>query len=166
MRFGGPKAPYLYRGRRLVDLAVTNLREGGCDQILVVLGAWVGEVDGAKILQNPNWQKGLSTSLLVALDEAADTNADRICVTLVDLPGLTGTAVARVLADESELIQATYGGSPTHPVVFARSHWAPLRLSLSGDVGAREYLKRNEQAVAKIPIDDLANGEDLDFQPI
>ncbi|OIQ63376.1 nicotine blue oxidoreductase [mine drainage metagenome] len=166
MRFGGPKAPYLYRGERLVDLAVGNLREGGCDRVLVVLGAWVGEVDGAEVLHNPNWQNGLSTSLGVALDEAVNSNADRICVTLVDLPGLTGAAVSKVLADESDLIQATYRESPTHPVVFARSHWAPLRLSLSGDSGAREYLKRNEKIVAKIPIDDLSDGQDLDFQPI
>lgn len=166
LRFGGPKAPYLYKGERLVDTAVANLRSGGCDRVIVVLGAWFGEVRNAdEILLNPEWESGLSTSLAVAIKHVLETPADRICLTLVDLPGLTPQAVAKVLASKSELAQATYRKAPTHPVLLNRVHWTPLLTSLAGDEGARKYLRQHDEQVEKIAIDDLAIGEDLDFQP-
>lgn len=166
VRFGGPKAPYPYDGLRLVDRAVDNLRSGGCDRVMVVLGAWTGEVPGAdEILFNPDWESGISTSLKIALEGALHSVADRICVTLVDLPGLNAAAIARVLATTSELATATYREAPTHPVLLTRAHWAPLLASLSGDTGARNYLQKEGDRVERIRIDDIAIGDDLDFQP-
>lgn len=166
LRFGGPKAPYVYEGERLVDRAVANLRNGGCDRVIVVLGAWVGEVPGAdEVLLNPDWEEGLSTSLATAIEGVIDSTADRIALTLVDLPGLTPLAVSRVLASKSELAIATYKDAPTHPVLLSRVHWLPILTSLGGNSGAREYLKAHERLVERIAIDDLAVGEDLDFQP-
>lgn len=33
-RFGGPKAPYVLHGERLVDRAVRVLQQGGCDFLI------------------------------------------------------------------------------------------------------------------------------------
>jgi nicotine blue oxidoreductase len=41
-RFGGPKAPYVHNGERLVDRAVSVLANAGCNPVFVVLGAWLG----------------------------------------------------------------------------------------------------------------------------
>ena len=57
-RFGGPKAPYVLDGERLVDRAVRVLREAGCDPVVVVLGAWVGEVPGAEVVGNEDVGRG------------------------------------------------------------------------------------------------------------
>src|SRR5699024_10112243 len=46
-RFGGPKALVDFRGARLVDRAVSLLRAGGCDRVVVVSGAVELEVPGA-----------------------------------------------------------------------------------------------------------------------
>lgn len=166
VRFGGPKAPFNYQGIRLVDRAVANLRSGGCESVVVVLGAWVGEVPGAdEILINPNWESGLSSSLRVAIEFAVDSVYERICLTLVDLPGLTPDAVRRILASESGMASATYRGAPTHPVVITREHWSPLLNTLSGDTGARNYLRGQGALVDEIAIDDVAVGDDLDFHP-
>jgi len=166
VRFGGPKAPYVYNGKRLIDRAVMTLKEGGCDQVIAVLGAWVGEVPLADVIVvNPDWSEGLSTSLAIALKELFNSSVDRCCITLVDMPGLTPIAVARVLNTEGELIQATYAGKPSHPVVIARDHWAPLLAQLEGDSGARKYLISQGAKVVNIAIDDVADGKDLDFQP-
>ncbi len=58
-RFGGPKAPYVHNGERLVDRAVNVLAEAGCDPVFVVLGAWIGGVPGATVLETktgqPEW---------------------------------------------------------------------------------------------------------------
>ena len=166
VRFGGPKAPFSYQGIRLVDRAVANLRLGGCESVAVVLGAWIGQVpDADEILINPNWENGIASSLRVAIEYAIASVYERICLTLVDLPGLTPTAFTRVLASESGLATATYKGAPTHPVVITREHWSPVLDSLAGDTGARNYLRDRRWLVDEIAIDDIAVGDDLDFQP-
>jgi nicotine blue oxidoreductase len=163
-RFGGPKAPYVLDGERLVDRAVSVLREGGCAPVLVVLGAWVGEVPGAEVVVNQDWPQGMGSSLragLAALDARA--GIDRVLVTLVDLPGLTPAAVARLLTCDEPLAAAAYAGERGHPVLLAREHWAGAAAGAEGDQGARAYLARHEPVL--VEVGDVATGLDLDRPP-
>lgn len=158
-RFGGPKAPVIIAGERLVDRAVRVLREGGCDPVYVVLGAWDGDVQGAIVVANPDWAEGMGSSLRVGL-EAVD--ADRVVVTLVDLPGLTGEAVARLVASPARIAQASYAGERGHPVLFGREHVDGVRQVAQGDRGARDYLRAHADEVTLVEVGDVASGEDLD----
>lgn len=163
-RFGGPKAPYVVDGERLVDRAVRVLRESGCDPVVVVLGAWVGEVPDADVLVNPSWPTGMGSSLCLGLAELAGrTEVDRTLVTLVDLPGLTAAAVRRLLASPGSLAVATYDGVRGHPVLMTREHWAGVAGSASGDRGARDYLV--DHVVDLVEVGDVASGQDLDVRP-
>jgi CTP:molybdopterin cytidylyltransferase MocA len=170
-RFGGPKAPYLLDGERLVDRAVRVLREAGCDPVVVVLGAWVGDVPDAEVVVNEHWRSGMGSSLRCGLehlradDDSGGESVDRVLVTLVDLPGLTPEAVRRIAAVESAdprevLASATYDGVRGHPVLFGRSHWDGVISSATGDRGARAYLA--ERAVQLVEVGDVATGDDLD----
>lgn len=163
-RFGGPKAPYVLDGERLVDRAVRLLHEGGCDPVLVVLGAWVGDVPDADVVMNPEWSSGMGSSLRTGLDAlAAYDGVDRALVSLVDLTGLTSTAVQRVLAVDAPLAAAAYAGVRGHPVLLAREHWSGAAASAAGDSGARIYLAAHE--VALVEVGDVATGDDLDVVP-
>ena len=160
-RYGEPKAPVVIEGERLVDRAVRNLHEGGCDPVLVVLGAWVGSVDGADIVLNDAWPEGMGSSLragLAALGE--DPQVDAAIVTLVDLPGLTPEAVRRLVACPDSLAVATYDGERGHPVRIGRQHWGRAIEVAKGDEGARRLLREN--AVALVEVGDVASGYDLD----
>ena len=159
-RFGGPKAPAVVAGERLVDRAVRVLREGGCDPIYVVLGAWLGDVPEARIVLNPEWDEGMGSSLRAGLSAMDD--ADRVVVTLVDLPGLTGEAVARLVASPHRLAQASYAGERGHPVLLGREHLTGVAASAAGDRGARDYLRERMSEVSLIEVGDVASGEDLD----
>ena len=161
-RFGGPKAPVVVDGERLVDRAVRVLREAGCDPVLVVLGAWVGEV-GADVVLNPDWAEGMGSSLRVGLRELERGDADRVVVTLVDLPGLTAAAVGRLLVVDADLAAATYAGERGHPVLLGRGHWAGVAAAAVGDQGARTYLAARD--VVLVEVGDVASGEDLDVPP-
>jgi CTP:molybdopterin cytidylyltransferase MocA len=164
-RFGGPKAPYVLAGERLVDRAARVLREAGCDPVVVVLGAWVGEVPGAAVVVNPDWPHGMGSSLrcgLAALAEI-DPPVDRAVLTLVDLPGLTPAAVQRVRTAPGALVQATYDGRRGHPVILGREHWDGVVELAVGDRGARDYLSRDE--VTRVEVGDVATGDDLDEPP-
>jgi nicotine blue oxidoreductase len=162
-RFGGPKAPVVIDGERLVDRAVRVLREGGCDPVYVVLGAWQGDVPDALTVANPDWAQGMGSSLRAGLDVIAGADdVDRVIVTLVDLPGLTGEAVARLVASSARMAQASYDGERGHPVLLGREHVEGVSLAAQGDRGARDYLRAHSAEVALVEVGDIASGEDLD----
>lgn len=165
-RFGGPKAPHVFEGERLVDRAVRILGEAGCDPIVVVLGAWIGDVPGARVVVNEEWPEGMGSSLRVGLSAVAATpGIDRVLITLVDLPGLTDEAIGRVIASDARIAQAAFGGERGHPVMVGREHWENVSEVASGDRGARDFLRAHAEDVALIEVGDLATGEDLDERP-
>ena len=164
-RFGGPKAPFEIDGRRLVDRAVTTVRAGGCDPVVVVLGAWVGEVPGAITVVNRGWRSGMASSLQVGLSSiAAITRGDRALITLVDLPGMTPAGVRRVAESTSQLATATYRGKPGHPVLLHQNHWVAISSEVTGDHGARDYLERHTSIVSRVEVGDVTDYEDLDYR--
>lgn len=166
-RYGQPKACVQLGGERLVDRAVRMLRDGGCEQVLVVLGAWLGGVASAQTTHNPHWREGMGSSLRWGLTELLRRSGEasgqprRAVITLVDLPGLTGSAVARLRQETAALAAASYRGRQGHPVLIGEEHWPALIAQLHGDQGARDFL-RNHQAPL-IPLDQLADGRDLDI---
>lgn len=176
-RFGGPKAPFEFEGERLVDRAVRVLREGGCDPVIVVLGAWVGEVPDAQVVVNSDWTEGMGSSLRAGLMSAgARSGVESAVVTLVDLPGLTADAVRRLIdrSGDSErgamergagLAAATYHGVRGHPVLFGREHWAGVIDAAHADVGARDYLAAHRGDLTLVEVGDIASGDDLDTRP-
>lgn len=161
-RFGQPKAPVVVKGERLVDQAVRNLTEGGCNPVFVVLGAWIGPVDGATVVVNVDWAEGMGSSLCLALETAAASDAQAVVVTLVDLPGLTPSAVRRLVESRAPIAIATYEGERGHPVRLSRQHWDAVRDAAIGDTGARDFL-RGRSDISLIEVGDVASGEDVDF---
>lgn len=162
-RFGGPKAPVVVEGERLVDRAVRILREAGCDPVVVVLGAWVGDVAGAEIVINDTWSEGMGSSLRAGL---SSVDADRVIVTLVDLPGMTAEAIRRFVDSPARLAQGAFDGERGHPVVIGSEHVAGVVAAASGDRGARDYLRAHDSEVTVIEIGDVASGDDLDVPPM
>lgn len=161
-RYGQPKAPVVVDGERLVDRAVRVLAEGGCDPVLVVLGAWVGHVEGADVVVNDAWPEGMGSSLRTGLQALAQGfEADAVVVTLVDLPGLTAAAVRRLVDCPSELAVATYAGERGHPVRIGRAHWTDVMRVAQGDEGARRMLRGRDDVVT-VEVGDVAAGYDID----
>ncbi|MFF8392809.1 NTP transferase domain-containing protein [Streptomyces sp. NPDC016172] len=173
-RLGGrPKALLPHRGRPLVEHAVRVLREGGCARVHVVLGAQADEVraraslPGCVLVDNPDWEQGMGTSLRAGLDSLAGTGARAALVSLVDQPGIGPEAVARVLAahkGEESLASAAYDGARGHPVLFGAAHWAGIAATATGDRGARAYLKEHGPAITLVECGDVARPFDIDTE--
>ncbi|MEV5433081.1 nucleotidyltransferase family protein [Streptomyces sp. NPDC052701] len=171
-RLGGrPKALLEHRGRPLVEHAVRALRAGGCAQVHVVLGARADEVRARAALpdcvlvDNPDWEQGMGSSLRVGLGSLAGTGSRAALVSLVDQPGIGPRAVARVLgafASEESLVSAAYDGVRGHPVLLGAAHWAGVAATATGDRGARAYLKARREAVALVECGDVAQAYDID----
>lgn len=173
-RFGGPKAVAELGGERLVDRAVRALRDGGVAPVVVVAGATAVEVAGATVIDNAAWAEGMGSSLragLARLDglaaelEGSGVHLVGAAVLLVDQPGVTAAAVARVLAevrDSSSLVVATYTGRHGHPVVLGRAHWAEVAALARGDRGARDFLRAHDADLVRVECSDVARGDDVD----
>ncbi|MCD9873350.1 nucleotidyltransferase family protein [Streptomyces guryensis] len=173
-RLGGrPKALLQHHGRPLVEHAVGVLRAAGCTRVHVVLGARAdavrerAELEGCVLVENPQWQQGMGTSLRAGLDSLAGTGARAALVSLVDQPGIGPEAAGRVLAahrDETSLVSAAYDGVRGHPVLFGRVHWAGIAETATGDRGARAYLKAHESAITLVECGDVAQPYDIDTE--
>ncbi len=164
-RYGRPKAGVVVAGERLVDRAVRILREAEVRQIVVVLGAEVSDVPGAKVVVNSRWPTGMASSLALGLQTCAEFEGTAACVILVDLPGLTSDAIGAVRCeDAAALTVAVYNGTRGHPVVIGRDHWADVAASAVGDHGARVFLESHGDLIRLVEVGHLANGTDLDLE--
>jgi CTP:molybdopterin cytidylyltransferase MocA len=169
-RYGMPKALVEYEGRRLVDRAVDTLRGGGADPVVVVLGAAAGQVRQAArlerctVVENPDWDTGMGSSLRAGLTALATTGAVAAVVLLVDTPGITAEAVRRVAGGSAPdaLVTGGYGDRWGHPVLLGRDHWPGVAALAVGDTGARPYLRAHAGAVRVVPCDDVSDDHDLD----
>ncbi|MGV9314662.1 nucleotidyltransferase family protein [Streptomyces sp. NPDC003691] len=171
-RLGGrPKALLRRLGRPLVEHAVSALRTGGCDPVHVVLGAAAGRVraeadlTGAVPVENPDWARGMGSSLRAGLDSLAATGAEAVLVVLVDQPGIGPAAVRRVRAADGgrgALVSAAYGGERGHPVLFGADHWPEIAREAVGDRGARAYLRAHAAGLTLVECGDVAEPYDID----
>ena len=97
----GPKALLPFRGRTLVEVLADVLLEGGCRDVVVVLGAGaesVRKLPGLQrhtVVENPDWQTGMGSSFKLGLGTAQPR--DHVLVALVDQPGITPETVGRLL---------------------------------------------------------------------
>jgi nicotine blue oxidoreductase len=101
----GPKALLPYRGRPLVEHVARTLAVGGCERVVVVLGAGADDVqrlavlDGCEVVVNPDWATGMGSSVRVGIAAASAAGAARVVVALVDQPGILPDDVAHLLAE-------------------------------------------------------------------
>lgn len=169
-RFGSPKALALWAGEPLVSRGVRLLRDGGCDPVLVVVGAAAVEVAelaeaaGAVPVVADGWEQGMGTSLRAGLAALSRTAAVAVVVSLVDQPLLGPEAVARLRASSpgSGAAVATYEGRPGHPVLLDRPVWPEVADLAAGDEGARAWLRRFPGRVRPVPCDGTGRPADVD----
>jgi nicotine blue oxidoreductase len=176
----GPKALLPYRGRPLVEAIAGNLLDGGCREVVVVLGAGApdvaatAELDRYRVIVNQDWPMGMGGSFLLG-HQAADAG-DHLLVALVDQPGLTPATVQRLLARHrpGRITAAAYRrrdslgeGSDAelrrgHPLLIDASLRDAVCATVTGDAGARGFLRAHPELVDQVDCTDQSTGEDVD----
>lgn len=169
-RLGGPKAAVEHDGQTLVARGVQLLREGGCDPVLVVLGAeadrlrpMVLDVD-AEVVVADGWDEGMGASLRAGLAALPGTTQGCV-VALADQPLVGAAAVARLARawqGGARAAVASYGGKDRNPVLLDRSTWAEVAALAVGDVGARGWLRSHPELVVSVECGDTGDPFDVD----
>jgi nicotine blue oxidoreductase len=164
VRYGMPKV--LADEGRWLSSAVAALHGGGCDDVVVVLGAAIVDVPPpARPVVASDWADGMSASVRAGITALLPGTAQYAVLHTVDTPDIDAAVVSRVLAaaraSASGLARARFGDRPGHPVVIARKHWPELLDTLHGDEGARSFLAARTDVVG-VDCADLATGRDID----
>lgn len=168
-RFGGDKLRAPYRGRPLVEHALTALTScAGVHETLLVVRPDTPPAaarPGVRLVPNPRYAEGMGTSLRTGI-EAAPADADAFVVALADMPGVSAslvtTLLARWAAGRERIVVPVHRGHRGHPVILP-ARFRPELLALSGDVGARGILRAHADAVEEVPVDDPGVLFDVDL---
>lgn len=168
---GGAGGPYALRkagdGTPWLDVACTALRDAGCREVIVVLGA---EADAAMALVPrgalpvvaTDWEDGQAAALRVGLAAAATSSADAVLLTLVNIPEQTAAAGRQVIETAVDdprgtLARAHYDGKAGHPVLAGRDHWGDIAATVVGDMSIGDYLATH--LTADVDCTGLGGGE-------
>jgi CTP:molybdopterin cytidylyltransferase MocA len=169
-RFGGRKLLAPYRGRPLIESSLANLAQAPVDETVVVVGddakmlRAVCEPFGVRVVDNPDWEQGQSTSVRAGL-LALGPEVRAAVVLLADQPLVGAGAVERLVAafeGGARVAVATYDAKRRNPVLFSRAVWPLLLEELSGDEGARAVLRRHPDLLTEVPCDGVGDPADVD----
>ena len=170
-RFGGDKLTARVDGEPMLR-GIVRAYAALCGQVTVVARA-AGQFDDAladlpaTVVVNDHADEGIASSIRCAVTACSDRPA--IMIALGDEPRIDRALIARVMdlwADTAApVVMPRYGTIPGHPVLFDRSVFADL-LTLEGDNGARDIVRRLGSAVRFIDVDhappiDVDRPEDL-----
>lgn len=174
-RFGEPKQLLVLDGKPLLQHVVDVVASCGFAEVVVVLGNGADEIEaalelpeGARVVVNPEFAEGQSTSLRLGL---ASVTPDSVAaaIFLGDQPRLSRAAIGQVIAafhaSRARVARAVYRGTPGHPVIVARDSFEEFG-ARTGDTGAREFLASAEDilevALDADPPQDVDTPSDFD----
>ncbi len=176
-RFGSQKLLAPLHDRPVLQHVLDAVAASALDEVVVVLGDDAASIARAiswraeRRAVNPRPQDGLSSSLRIGLDAAAeDPSADAVVVVLGDQPSLRPAVIEAVIAaaagSDRPFVRARYAddGAP-NPVLVRRGGWA-MAAGLTGDRGLGPLLGSRPDLVAEVPVEgsnpDVDTPADLD----
>ncbi len=175
-RFGSPKLLATMGGRPVLEHVLDAVAKAGMADVVVVLGDQAASIRDVvtwrneRIAVNPRPMDGLSSSLRIGLDTAAeDPTVDAVLVLLGDQPSVQPDVIRAVLAaaetTPQPIVRVRYADHDApNPVLVRRAAWA-LAAGLSGDRGLGHLLAERPDLVAEVAASganpDIDTPEDL-----
>jgi molybdenum cofactor cytidylyltransferase len=162
----GPKLLAAFRGRPLLAWALAPPLEAGLPVVVVrgavdLAEALTGFGTAITVVDNPRWREGQATSLRAGIAWCEVAGFDAAVVGLGDqllVPSSAWRAVAS--AELAPIVSASFCGTRRPPVRLDRRVW-PL-LSVTGDEGARELMRRRPDLVAEV----ACEGDPIDVDTV
>ena len=138
---------------------VDCLVQGGCERVLVVLGAGLETIAptlvglAASVVVNEGWREGIASSIRAGIT-ALPEETEAVVLTTCDQPRLEPDVVRRLIAGfdgaPRRMLACAYAGTVGVPALFGRGCFEAL-LELRGDRGARQLLRKEPENVQRVP---------------
>ncbi|MES2874690.1 MAG: nucleotidyltransferase family protein [Bacteroidota bacterium] len=170
-RLGSPKQLLTYGGKPLLQLAIDSAKESGADQVIVVLGSSMQLIEckisteGILIIENPNWENGLSSSIKAGLKTLTKISVDfdAIILMVCDQPFVDAKILKALIHEQAmtgcAIVGCSYDDTKGIPALFHKSIFPEL-LSLEGDTGAKKMFEKYKEVASFVSFKD--GGIDID----
>lgn len=150
----------------LLGSVVATVRTFPVDEIWVVLGSQIEEImevvdlEGCGIVENPEWEEGIASSLRSGLDALnRQSRADAALIVMGDQPFIEASLVAEMVErrrrTKAMAIIPKYRYTRGNPVLLDRTLW-PRVMSLEGDSGAKQLFQAHPEWVEEVWVESLS----------
>ena len=175
-RMGRPKALLSIGpdGESFLHRIARVLREGGVEEVLVVLGRDADVIRAAtpiaphemRLIDNKDYEQGQLSSLLAGLRACDRPGVRAVLVTLIDVPLLSAETVKALLnayhhAGGAPIVRPTKQGRHGHPVIFDRAVFQELRHA-DPATGAKSVVHAHRADTLEVEIADEGSFIDID----
>jgi molybdenum cofactor cytidylyltransferase len=178
-RFGQAKQLLPFQGESLVRRAVRTAIEAGCACVSVVVGDARDRIETelretpAVIVENPEWRRGLGTSIRCGLRHLLSSRPELDAVVLLacDQPFVDASVITSLIAQRENsrkpIVACSYAETLGIPALFDRACFESL-LALPDDSGAKALIESRSADVAQIEFEKGAIDIDTpaDFEQI
>jgi molybdenum cofactor cytidylyltransferase len=169
-RIGKPKLLMPFGGSTVLERTLDNLLTSRVGEVIVVLGPRAGVIKQVianrkvKVVANPDYHLGMSTSLITGLS-LVDDKAQRIMIALADQP-LIYSEIYDILIEASlsydrGIIIPIYQGRRGNPIIFSAKYKQEL-FKLKGDVGGRQIVRRHPDDILEVAVNSEGINLDID----
>ncbi|HIE22056.1 MAG TPA: nucleotidyltransferase family protein [Acidimicrobiia bacterium] len=159
-RLGRPKQLEPWGDRNLLGHVLARVAEFPVEEIWVVIGAEAErilsetEFGEANVVENPEWEEGIASSLRVGLDALTRfSRCEQVLIVIGDQPDISPEVVATLLESHrrsgKQVSIPKYGYNWGNPVVVSRPLWSRL-MSLEGDEGGRRLWQAHSEWVNEV----------------
>jgi molybdenum cofactor cytidylyltransferase len=169
-RMGQNKMLAPFNNTTMLGATLDNIQAAGVDEVIVVTGhdhemlasmLWQRNV---RVVHNPDYQQGMSSSLAAGVRAAGAIDAVIVC--LGDMPRVKAQVLDRMIAafnpiEHRSIVVPTYKGEFGNPVLWGAEHFQRLT-SLQGDKGARALIAGLKAEATEVDVDDEGILRDAD----
>jgi molybdenum cofactor cytidylyltransferase len=150
-------------GQPMVARAVEAVLGAGLSPVVVVVGHEAEKLLAllkdrpVLFVHNPDYAKGQSTSLRRGI-QALPHDADGVVICLGDMPRVSADHVRKLVAafdpaNGKSICVPMADGRRGNPILWGRQFFDEMR-AVEGDRGARDVIRRHEDAIGAVPMDD------------
>lgn len=157
-RMGQQKLNMTIQGKTIIEHVISNMEKSFVDEILIVTTKKVIEKNEKilgrhKVIENTCPEKGLSSSLKLAINNIEFTQKDIISIHLGDKPLITSNIINELIESykksKESILRPFWGEIPGHPIILRGKDLNKLSRS-SGDVGGKEIINKLGENIKKI----------------
>jgi CTP:molybdopterin cytidylyltransferase MocA len=160
-------------GRTFLAAVSASARAAGCHRVLVVVGrphqqetrAAAFAAGITEIVENPDPDRGMTSSLAVAIDYLGSQGVDGALVWPVDHALVRASTVEAILGAcrrDRIVVPSDPGGRGGHPTAFGASLWSELCDAVALPDGARAVVRADPGRVIRVAVSDPGAFLDVD----
>lgn len=168
-RAGGNKLSRFIGNKPMLQWVLESAKAAGFKGIVLVSGKErrfcheLAEKFDILHVFNEQWELGMGSTLIKGIENLPE-DAEGIAIMLGDMPFIKADTLKRLIyefCNFKEIIVPVFKGRRGHPPIFAAKYLDEMK-NIKGDIGAREIIRKYQDRVKLVEVDDEGVIIDID----